>query len=78
MVVDDNKEITSYLTELLNPLYIVDVASNGLEGIEKVKEQQPDLIISDVMMPQMDGFEFCKRIRSKEITSTFPVYFYNR
>jgi DNA-binding response OmpR family regulator len=44
-----------------------------LEGIEKTKELMPDLVLSDVMMPKMDGFEVCRQIRSNEITSHIPV-----
>lgn len=75
LVVDDSEEVRNYLIELLEPLYCIEFATNGIEGVAKVKEKQPDLIISDVMMPEMDGFEFCKKLRSKESTATIPFVF---
>lgn len=75
LVVDDNEDVRNYLMELLGPIYMLETANNGIEGIEKVKHIKTDLIISDVMMPKMDGFEFCKKIRSMESTSAIPFIF---
>ena len=75
LIVEDNEEVKAYLKELLEPLYCVELAANGLEGYKKAAELKPDLIISDVMMPVMDGFEFCRKIRSNDTTSTTPFIF---
>jgi len=53
--------------------YQVFTASNGLEGIRKVHDEAPDLIILDVMLPGMDGFEICHRLRSEPDTAQLPI-----
>ena len=73
LIVEDNREINEYLANLLEPLYCVETAFDGLEGYNKVIERKPDLIISDVMMPKVDGFELCRRIKENEKTSTLPI-----
>lgn len=74
LVVDDNPQMLEYLQEsLLRHIGRVLVASNGKEGIETVKTNQPDIIISDVMMPEMDGFEFCRTVKSDMEVSHIPV-----
>ncbi|MBT3382616.1 MAG: response regulator [Prolixibacteraceae bacterium] len=73
LIVEDNREINEYLTSLLEPLYCVETAFDGMEGYNKVIERKPDLIISDVMMPKVDGFELCRRIKDNEETSTLPI-----
>ena len=73
MIVDDNPEIRTFLNnELLKDYYIVE-AENGKVAMERINENKPDLIISDVMMPEMDGFEFCKVLKSDLTTSHIPV-----
>jgi len=73
MIVDDNPEIRTFIkNEFLNDYFIVE-AENGRNAIEKVHENNPDLIISDVMMPEMDGFEFCKLLKTDLKTSHIPV-----
>ena len=73
LIVEDNIELQSFLTELLVPHYNVRVASNGVQGVSMANEFVPDLIISDVMMPEMDGLEFAGHIRSNEITNHIPL-----
>lgn len=64
LLVDDDSDILEFLTyNLLKENYIVDTAKNGLEAIVKVKENKPDLILLDVMMPKFDGIETCEEIR---------------
>jgi ligand-binding sensor domain-containing protein/signal transduction histidine kinase/DNA-binding response OmpR family regulator len=72
LVVDDNREITDYMESLLSPYYSVEVAFNGTEGYKKALELKPDLIISDVMMPETDGYEFCKKVKTSIELSTVP------
>ena len=65
LVVDDDDDLRTLMTFLLGQNgYEVDTASNGQEAIHKMKTAVPDLIILDLMMPIMDGFEACRRIRS--------------
>ncbi|MEN8228053.1 MAG: response regulator [Bacteroidota bacterium] len=73
LVVEDNEEVRSYLVDLLSEQYNVLEARNGLEGIELTIEYKPSLVISDVMMPLMDGFELCQRIKSNDTISHIPV-----
>ncbi len=73
LVVDDNKDIAQYVKSLLEGDFSVMEASNGLEAFEKAVKNTPDLIISDMMMPGMDGFEFCKKVKENISTSHVPV-----
>lgn len=75
LIVEDEPDMNSYLVNLLEPFYHVEKALNGTEGFEKASEIIPDLIISDVVMPGLDGFEFCKQVRSNEKTATVPFIF---
>lgn len=75
LVVEDNTELNSYLVNLLSSAYRVESARDGEEGFEKALKLIPDLIISDVMMPRIDGFEFCKKIRAEKATATIPFIF---
>ena len=52
------------LTDLLSPLYRIVIAMNGKDGLQKAMEERPDLILSDVMMPKMDGIEMCSKIKT--------------
>jgi signal transduction histidine kinase/ligand-binding sensor domain-containing protein/DNA-binding response OmpR family regulator len=72
LIVDDNQEIRSFLKSCLEQEYFIAEAADGAEGIAVTKEQHPDLIISDVMMPGTDGNEFCKTIRMDIETSHIP------
>ena len=62
-----------YISKTFSDHYKVIEAANGNEGIKKAEEVIPDLIISDVMMPEMDGYRFCEHIKTKELTSHIPV-----
>ncbi len=73
LVVEDNLDMQKFLYNELSGSYDVVLALNGREGLEQVKEQLPDLILSDVMMPEMDGMEFCRIIKQDELTSHIPV-----
>lgn len=72
LVVDDNEELRKFLKESLSSYYHVSEATDGFSGLANAKEEFPDLIISDVMMPGMDGVEFCKRIKEDIETSHIP------
>ena len=73
LIVEDNSDVRAYIREQLELDYKTVEASNGEEGIRKAEEEIPDLIITDVMMPKMDGYQFSKQIRSDEATSHIPI-----
>ncbi len=73
LVVDDNADVREYIASLLEGKYKVIQASDGREGLEKATREVPDLIVCDVMMPDVDGFEMCKRLKSELATSHIPV-----
>ena len=73
LVVDDNPEILDYLHRHLSRHYSVTTANNGKQGLEYAREHGPDVVVSDVMMPEMDGIEFCKHLKNDVATSHIPV-----
>ena len=73
LIIDDNADIRSYVHGLLYTDYTVIEAADGSEGIRKAMKYVPDLIISDVMMPGIDGIECCRRLKSELQTCHIPV-----
>lgn len=73
LIVDDNDDIRTYLRTILEKRYQLIEAANGQAGLEMACKEVPDLIISDVMMPVMNGLEFCQRIKNDVATSHVPV-----
>jgi len=73
LIIEDNGEIRTYFSELLNDYFLIDFADNGLDGLEKAREIQPELVISDIMMPGIDGIELCRTLKSDVATSHIPV-----
>ncbi|EJW98036.1 two component system sensor histidine kinase/response regulator hybrid [gut metagenome] len=73
LVIDDNADIRTYIKSFLSKDYRVLLADNGINGLKMAMKYVPDVIISDVMMPEMDGNECCKRLKSEMQTSHIPV-----
>jgi two-component system cell cycle response regulator len=74
LIVDDTVLNTKLLAaKLAHDYYVTEIAANGVEALAKVAEFQPDLILLDVMMPEMDGFETCTRLKANPATSHIPV-----
>ena len=74
MVIDDNADIRSYVRGLLHTDYTVIEAADGSEGIRKAMKYVPDLIISDVMMPGIDGIECCRRLKKRTANLPYPCH----
>lgn len=75
LVVDDEPQIRELLTDLFAEQYHVLTAANGQEAIERMKHQRPDLIVSDIIMPVMDGPTFVAELKSNPFTAAIPVIF---
>ncbi|WP_276167306.1 hybrid sensor histidine kinase/response regulator transcription factor [Zobellia alginiliquefaciens] len=73
LIVEDNAELRTYLKNELKEFYTVIEAVNGIEGLKAAEKRTPDIILTDVVMPEMDGFEFCRRIRENLNTSHIPI-----
>ena len=73
LIAEDNPELAAYIAGLLQSIGIVKVAANGEEGLALAREWEPDLILSDVMMPQKDGLSLCSDIKSDQKTAKIPV-----
>lgn len=73
LIVEDNASVSYYIAELLKKNYRLYYARNGAEGLEKAKEFMPDLLVTDLMMPEMDGYELCREVRSSAILNHIPI-----
>ena len=73
LIVEDNKELLQVLKTVFDPFYEVITASNGEEGLVKTIESQPDIVVSDLMMPVMSGSEMCLKIKSNFAVCHIPV-----
>ena len=74
LVIDDEEEIVNAAKRMLERVgYTVKTATNGKEGMDIVNEARPDVIITDIIMPVMDGYEFFKQLRKEDFTARIPV-----
>ena len=73
LIIEDNLDVVAYLRAILEQDYQLDIAYNGKIGIEKAFENVPDLIISDIMMPEKDGFEVCDILKNDIRSSHIPI-----
>ena len=73
LIVEDNVDVRSFITTIFAADYAILAAENGEQGLKLALEHVPDIIISDLMMPGMDGFELCKKIKTTSCTSHIPV-----
>ncbi|WP_170117566.1 hybrid sensor histidine kinase/response regulator transcription factor [Chitinophaga ginsengisoli] len=73
LIVEDNEDLRFYLKDNLKGQYHIEEATNGKEGWEKIKLLNPDLVVSDIMMPLMDGVELAKKIKAETLTAHIPV-----
>ncbi len=73
LIIEDNLDLLEMLAKLFEPFYKVMKANNGKEGLEKTKEIQPDIILSDIFMPEMSGIEMCKQLKENPETCHIPV-----
>ncbi|PWE00650.1 hybrid sensor histidine kinase/response regulator transcription factor [Marinilabilia rubra] len=73
LIIEDNSDLVNYLKSCYQYLFSIDVAPNGKEGYNMAINLIPDLIISDVMMPEMDGFQICEKLKNDYRTSHIPI-----
>ena len=74
LIIDDEQDLCETVKAQLEANnFKVSTAQNGQEGLDKAKNYEPDLIILDLMMPEMDGFEVCKRLKKDSKTASIPI-----
>ena len=72
LIVDDSEDFLMFMTEILSTQYDVTTATNGILALKAMEEQRPDIILSDVMMPEMDGNTFCQKVKGDDRWKTIP------
>ncbi|AKD56697.1 hybrid sensor histidine kinase/response regulator transcription factor [Spirosoma radiotolerans] len=73
LIIDDNADIRAYVRTIFESNYHIIEAENGQSGLDKATTSLPNVIICDLMMPRLDGFEFCRLLKQQEVTSHIPV-----
>ncbi|UMB52404.1 response regulator [Lutibacter sp. A64] len=73
LIVEDNLELQQLLNDLLSDIYNIILTENGREGYNAANQHHPDLILSDIMMPEVDGIEMCKMLQKNELTKHIPI-----
>ena len=75
LIVEDNADVREFISSHFGSMYQIHQAVNGEEGWKKALDIVPDIIVSDIIMPKVDGYDFCKRIKNDERTSHIPIIF---
>nr|WP_231553781.1 response regulator [Capnocytophaga canimorsus] len=73
LLVEDNPDVLMYVKSLISKDYQVITAENGEEGLEKAQKYVPDLVITDVMMPKMDGYQLCQAMKQSQLLNHIPI-----
>lgn len=73
LIIDDNADIRAYVRSIFEQEYQIIEAQDGQEGLEKATQTSPDVVICDLMMPRLDGFDFCRALKTQDATSHIPV-----
>lgn len=73
LIVEDNEEMRTFLTNIFKNKYKIETAEDGTQGLEKARKMVPDIIISDLMMPNMDGLQMTNELKSNEATNHIPI-----
>jgi len=72
-VVEDNEDMCAFLSSIISPVHHVCISKNGVEAVSQLEERSIDLVLTDIMMPQMDGLELLKHIRLDKSLAWLPV-----
>ena len=73
LLADDNTDLRDYVKRLLSPVYEVEAVADGAAALIAVRERMPDLVLTDVMMPRLDGFELLRELRAEPLTKELPI-----
>ena len=73
MVVEDNLDLQAYLTRRLGRKYQLEICGDGKQALQRAIERPPDLVLSDVMMPELSGYDLCRMLKENPLTSSVPV-----
>ncbi len=73
LIVEDNRDVRNYIISNFDGTYLIEIAQNGQEGFEKATDLIPEIIISDVMMPEMNGYQLCEKLKTDPKTSHIPI-----
>ncbi|HEY9704984.1 MAG TPA: response regulator [Allocoleopsis sp.] len=74
LIVDDSNTLRQMIADVLQKSgFHIDVASNGLEALKKMESSRPDLVVMDIVMPEMNGYELCRKIKNDPKTGNIPV-----